>query len=297
MVSVTDQEWLLIFCVMCAIILFVAAVFVIVYGLLFAMRSEDEHEVVRNARTIKKRNAPRKLCKRHLGEKNGKIVIELKDDPTGTTQTMSDTSVATEDSLPLTAVSTGWPPVSMHPVAAKASSSDVERHNDDLEPCCCLGRNEETFVFNVQENEDDVDVEPDEAPQVCLPVVSSPKTPESTMPEESGRQFVPPAPSALPGVSAQTFEAAEPETRESIRKAKVPGELPPLKKFTPPRSITPQRTPPVPRPWAPARSSNFGRTYWGRARGPSSVSSRSFNQRPRRPTDSTVQQPDFSFEK
>jgi len=254
MITFTDQEWILVFAVLVALIVFIAAVICILYALIRALRLEEAREQIHVVSMVHN-TAPLEIFPRHsehsinLEEKPDKVVLEMEADKekTGETQTQSSyTQMITCANSPC-AASPESVKTMPSPTDEDSSTLDVEFEKKS-EPEYERRLAESEFLMKklreqlAGHSKNDRKVKFVDEPEIMTGMPPSPASPDVMTPRGPLSPIIEPV--ALPVVSPifapQSFAEAQSLSSKSARKPLDRGQLPPLKSFTPPRTLTPR---------------------------------------------------------
>jgi len=239
MITFTDQEWILVFAVLVALIVFTTAVICILYALIRALRLEEAREEAHFVSMVQN-TAPLEVFppipepSTNLDEKPDKVVLEMEaesdKEQTAETQTQSSyTRVMTD------AISPPTTKAMPSPSSEGSSTLDVEFDKEYQQVTDYERRLAETKCLMDKLRQQLADkpkmerkVWFDEEPDVIT------ASPEATTPKSVSIH----EPASSPIFAPQSFSEPSPLKSKSGRKSF--GQLPPLKSFTPPRTLTPR---------------------------------------------------------
>jgi len=268
-ISLTNQEWIVLFAVTIALIVFIGAVICILYVLMGALRSEEACEEVHTVSMVQNKA---KVCPVHPeGRKThhalDKVVLEMEADkePIRETELQASYTQIIKYANSPSAASPESAETMPSPTDEDSSTLDVEFEKKSAKEYERRLAESEFLMKKLREqlaghSKNDRKVKFVDEPEIMTGMPPSPASPEALSPvvepfwvpkpaispifapkpfaEE--KPFWIPEPAISPIFAPKSFAEEKPLNSKSVEKPLLRGQRPPLKSFTPPRSLTPQ---------------------------------------------------------
>jgi len=230
-----------VFAVLVALIVFTAAVICILYALIRALRMEEQREETHVINMIQN-SAPLEICPRssvhsvQSEAKSDRVVLEMDKEQTGETQTQSSFTRVITDTRSPSATSPQSTKTMPSPADEDSSTLDVEFEKKSVteyerklaENECLMNRLREQLA---EQSKNGRKVWFDDEPEVFM--TGMPPSPEAVTPQKQ----LSPVPEPIISPIFSSFIESKP--LKPAKKKLDRGHLPPLKSFTPPRTLTP----------------------------------------------------------